>query len=416
MTNIRSCRISTFQFILPALAAVLGSFVLLCQAHAHAQGRGIIEGKVVNGTDPSIVCSNVEVEVLSPMGGMDTLKLQKTDTSGSFRIDGLPADGMLMVRTEYKSATYRAIINFDSDGRARATIEVFEPTSSMKGVSVDAASLAFQLSGERLRSLESYSFSNATRPPQTFASDQGSLRFSKSPGILEIPSVSVTAPGSSMPLKESPLESSDGQSYYLLYPLRPGVTSFQIEQSLPYRDGTYAYRKKFYHDIGSLQIGVIPADMTLQGEGLVRVQTNAQQNFAVYQGGPVSAGTEVVWTFSGGTPVVETRAAETPDREPRIRPMPNLIVRNALVLGPLLLMVFIAVLWYAFSQIQGEPGGSQDPRVRELRERRETLLSHIASLDHRHEAQLLERREYVRQREQAKRQLRRVVLLLSGKQ
>ncbi len=402
--------------MLPGLLAWLGGFVLLCQAHAHAQGRGIIEGKVVNGTDPSIVCSNVEVEVLSPMGGMDTLKLQETDASGNFLIDGLPTDGMLMVRAEYKSATYRAIVNFDADGKARATIEVFEPTSSMKGVSVDAARLAFQMSGETLRSLESYSFSNAARPPRTITSNQGSFRFSKAPGILEIPSVSVTAPGSSMPLKESPLESPDGQSYYLLYPLRPGVTSFQIEQSLPYKNGTYAYRKKFYHDIGTLQIGVIPADMTLQGEGLIRMQTDARQNFAVYQGGPVSAGTEVIWTFSGGTPVAERRAAETPHREPRIRPMPNLIARNALVLGPLLLMAFIAVLWYATGQIQEESGGSENPRVGELRERRETLLSHMADLDYRHEVQLLERREYVRQREQAKRQLRRVVVLLSGKQ
>ncbi len=416
MTSTGSRIRSGFQFILPGLLPVLSGFVLLYTAHAHAQGRGIVEGRVVNGTDPSIVCSNVEVEVLSLVHGMDPLESQKTDASGNFRIDGLPTDGMLMARAEYKSTTYRAIVNLDADGKARTTIEVFEPTSSMQGISVDGAQLAFQLSGERLRSLESYSVSNATRPPRTFTSDQGSFRFSKAPGILEIPSVSVTAPGSSMPLKESPLESPDGQSYYLLYPLRPGVTAFQIEQSLPYDNGTYAYRKKFYNDIGTLQIGVIPADMSLQGEGLVRVQTEGQQKFAIYQGGPIRAGTEVVWTFSGGTPVVETRTAETPDREPRIRPMPNLIARNALVLGPLLLMAFIAVLWYAFGQIHGESGGSENPRIRELRERRENLLSHIANLDHRHEVHLLGRREYVRRREQAMRQLRRVVLLLSGKQ
>ncbi|NWG14643.1 MAG: hypothetical protein HXY20_14035 [Acidobacteria bacterium] len=405
-----------FQFLLPGVVSVLASFLFLCRVIAHAQGRGIVEGKVVNGTDPSISCSSLEVEVVRPMGGMDTLKAEKTDAAGRFRIDGLPTDSMLMVRLNYRSVTYRAMVNFDGEGRARANIEVYETTASTKGISVEGLQLAFQLSGGRLRSIESHSINNATRPPRTFVSDKGSLRFSKAPGILEFPSVSVTAPGSSMPLRESPLESPDGRSYYLLYPLRPGVTSFQIEQSFPYTAGTYAYRKKFYHDVGTFQIGVIPADMTVQGEGLARVQTDEQRNFAVYRGGPIRAGTEVLWTFAGGTPAVDSASAGTSDRESRIRPMPNRIARNALVMGPLLLMAFIGVLWYAFSRMPKESGKGQDPRARELLKRRDSLLDHIADLDHRHEMRLLEQKDYVRQREQAKRQLRRVVLLLSGRQ
>ena len=395
---------------------LLCSALFLVAVQAVAQGRGVVEGKIVNGTDPSIVTSGVEVEVFNPMSGMDVLKSAKTNASGGFRIDGLPTDGMLMVRTNYKAATYRARVNFDTEGKARVTIDVYEPTSSMDGITVEGLQMAFQLSGPQLRSLESYSIANGTKPPRTFTGEQGSLRFSKAPGILQVPAISVTAPGSSMPLKESPLESQDGTAYYLLYPLRPGTTTFQVEQSLPYENRAYTYRKTFYQDIGSFRVGVIPADMTLQGEGLVRVQTDKQSNFAVYQGGPVKAGTGIIWTFSGGTPVVESRPAESSVSQPRIRPMPNMVGQYALVLGPLLLMAFVGVLWYAFSLIPEESASNRDPRLKELREKRDQLLNRIANLDHLHESGSMERKEYIRQREQSKRQLRRIALLLSAKQ
>lgn len=96
--------------------------------------------------------------------------------------------------------------------------------------------------------------------------------------------------------------------------------------------------------------------------------------------------------------------------------MPNVIGQNALVLGPLVLMALIGVLWYAFTQVPERSVGDQNPRLKALGEQRDQLLNHMAALDHRHESQALERREYVRQREQAKRQLRRIALLLARKQ
>jgi hypothetical protein len=136
-------------------------------------------------------------------------------------------------------------------------------------------------------------------------------------------------------------------------------------------------------------------------------------NFAFYSGSPVKAGTEVAWVFAGGTPV----AAEAADDsgESRIKPFPNEIGQRALWIGPLLLMALIVVLWYAFNGIPAKVSKSQDPRIKELKERRDRLLNLVATLDHRHEDRALERRDYVRLREQAKSQLRRIALLLGKK-
>jgi hypothetical protein len=276
--------------------------------------------------------------------------------------------------------------------------------------------MAFQLTGEQLRSLELYAFNNSTKPPRTFVNPDGTFRFSKAPGILELPRASVTAPGSTMPLTQSPLESADGQSYYLSYPLRPGVTTFEIDQVHPYRDRTYVYRRRFYQDLKPFEVGVVPADTTLTGEGLVKLQVNAKENFAVYRSGPIKAGTEVTWTFAGGTPVVQPATGETSGQEARVLPVPNTVARNALVLAPLVLIALIAMLWYATSQMPAGASKNRNPLYKTLRERRDQLLNHVADLDHRLDIQAMDRSEHMRQREHCKRQLRRIALILAGKQ
>ncbi len=391
-------------------APVSSSFTL------NAQDRGVIQGKVVNGTDPASLCAGAQLEVVGLTTGMNTLKTARSDAAGRFRIEGLPTDQPLMVRTEYKSIGYRARVSFDPSGKADATIEVFEPTSSTSGITVNDVNMAFKLTGDQLRALELYSFNNSTKPPRTFVNPEGTFRFSKAPGILELPKTSVTAPGATMPLTQSPLESADGQSYYLTYPLRPGVTTFETDQVLPYRDRTYVYRRKIYQDLNSFDIGVVPADASLSGEGLVKLQANAKEDFAVYRSGPIKAGTEVTWIFKGGTPAPQPASDETSRQEARVIATENLVGRNALVFGPLLLIAFIAMLWYATNLMAGAASNSRDPLRKTLMERRDQLLSLAADLDHRFEIQAVERIEYMRQREHCKRQLRRIALILGKKQ
>jgi hypothetical protein len=251
----------TFAALL-AVAALLPS--------AYPQGRGSVAGRLVNGTDPAKIPASVEIDVVGLGGGMSILKSTVSDASGNFRLDGLPTESPLMIRASYESVNYHGRVGFDSAGKAKVQIEVFEPTTSMQGIRLEGIRLAFQLTGDHLRTLESHTFRNETKPPRTYMNMDGNFRFSKTPGIPEPPKLSVTGPGSAMPLVQSPLESADGQSYYSLYALRPGVTSFEVEQNLHYESGKYTYRKKFYHDVDSLQIGVIPQDMELEGEGLSR--------------------------------------------------------------------------------------------------------------------------------------------------
>jgi len=376
---------------------------------AYSQQKGIVEGRLVDKTNPSIIARGVELEVIELGGGMDIIKTAATDSSGKFRIEGLPQGQRMVIRANYKGANYHGQVNFDATGKANVEIEVFEPTTSMKDIQVEGVRMAFQATGDQLKSVETVTFNNKTKPPKTYANPEGSFRISKAPGILEPPQIRVTAPGSSLPLVQSALESPDGQSYYSLYPIRPGVTTFEVQQLLPYASRSYTYTKKFYQGSGSVDIGVIPQDMVLSGEGLSKIQTDSQKNFSIYMSAPIKAGSDVVWTFSGGTPVAEESSQST--TEATVTAMPNSVGRNALLIGPLMLMGFILVLWYAFNHQNGSSKAA-DMQSRQLKERREQLLNTIADLDHRYEIQSVDRQEFLKEREESKRQLRRISLLL----
>jgi hypothetical protein len=384
---------------------------LISLSPAFAQKQGVVEGRVINGTDPTIIARGVSLEVIGLGGRMSIIASATTDSEGRFRIESLPASEPLIIRANYQGANYHGQAKFDASGRAYVEIKVFQTTDSMENIQAEGFRMTFQMVGDRLRAVEMVTLNNTTNPPKTYMNHEGNYRFSKLPGILEVPQIRITAPGSSMPLVQSALESADGKSYYSLYPLRPGVTTFEVMQILPYADRRYVFRKRFHWNIDSVDIGVIPQDMDLSGQGLTKVHADSPGNFAVYTSGPIKAGSEVVWTFSGGTATDEQESSVL-SGESVIRAMPDSVQRNALIIGPLLLMGFVGVLWYAYNRLQKNTQIAGDFRKRRLKERREQMLDDIANLDYQYEARRLERQEYLRRREDRMRQLRRISMLI----
>ena len=380
-------------------------------AAAYPQRNGTVEGRLINGTNPSKAPGSVELDLVELGSGMNVIKTATTDAAGRFKFQGISESGRLMIRAIYKDVNYYSQFSMDGSGRANVELEVYEPTTSMDGIKVESAGMAFQIAGDQLQSVETVTFNNVTKPPRTLMNPEGNFRFSKAAGIAELPKMRVTAPGSQMPVMQAALESPDGQSYYSQYPLKPGITTFEVQQILPYANRNYTYTGKFYHDISTLDVGVSPADLVVTGTGLSKVSVDSTQNFAIYRISPVKSGSEFSWTFSGGTPLAPANAS-APAETSSVESVPDIVGRNALVIGPLLLAGFVVGLWAAFNK---EPKGKQkavNSRSRELKERREQLLNAIADLDHRKEIQAIDQREFVKQREENKRQLRRISLLL----
>ncbi len=391
-----------FLIIFPIMAAPLW---------AQTRGTGVVTGRLVNGTTATSAGAGLEIDVIGLAGGMSVLKSSATDESGRFEIDGLPTDGPILIRANYGMVNYHGRVAFDANGKATVEVKVYETTTETRGLRLENVRFGFQLEGDHLRELERYSFVNETRPKMSYMNMDGNFRFSKPDGLHEIPGLSVTGPGSTMPLVQSPLESPDGKSYYSRYGLRPGTTTFDVDMVIPYHDRAYEYRKTFYHDVESYQIGVIPKDLIVSGEGLERIEVNEEQNFAIYSSGPIAAGSEIVWNFEGGTPL--PASSNTGSGGSSIRPMATAVGQRTLLLGPLVLLCFIVVLWFAYSRVLPVVGSKQDPYLRQLKKRRDRLVTLAATLDHRHDRHLLERPEYTQLRERAKGQLRRISHLVA---
>ncbi len=382
-----------------------------------AQGQGVVDGRIINATNPANMLAAVPVDALGLAGGMSVLKSTATDASGKFHLDGLPTNGPILIRATFGGVSYYGQTGMDGPSKAPVEIRVYEATTSMQGIMAEPPQIAAKLTVDGMRIDESYTIKNEIKPPRSMMSDDGNFRFSKAPGILQPPGLSIAGSAVSMPVSQPPLESSDGQSYYSLYPLRPGITTFNIDQLVPYQNGSYTFRKKFYQDVSSVAIGVMPRDVNLSGGGVTKTQDNEAQNYAVYSVGPIKAGTEVVWTFTGGAPLVEAAAPEAapaPIEGTGIRPMPTLVGQNALMIGPLLLISLVIILWYAHHRVLIPSADSLEARARELKARREQLLNFIISLDEQYGRQAIDGREYSRLREQAKRHLRRIAMLLSN--
>lgn len=395
---------------------VVAAVLFLCFLMApftYSQQTGTVQGRLVNGTDSSIVPAGVDLEVVSLSGGMDIIRTAKTDASGAFRIEGLPLDSMLMLRAVYKDANYNQQFSFDSAGKANVEMDVYQATTSMKDIRVEESQMVFQATGSQIQFLETVILDNATNPPRTFMDPSGNFRFSKPPEIAVLPQVQITAPGSSMPVMQAPLESPDGKSYYSLYPLRPGKTTFNVFQLLPYGNKQYTFTKKFYYRIPSLDIAVVPMDMKVSGMGLTAVRTDAEKNLAVYRSESIEPGTEVEWVFSGGTPVAE-RESSSASPQSEITSAPDAIARNAGLIVPVLLLGFILVLWYAMNRKEGGKPDTAGSRRRKLKDRREELLAQLADLDRRFEQHSVNAKEYRKRREEGKRMLRRISLLLNS--
>jgi hypothetical protein len=165
-------------------------------------------------------------------------------------------------------------------------------------------------------------------------------------------------------------------------------------------------------------IGVVPQDMALSGEGLKKTQVDAAQNFSVYASAPIKAGTKLEWTFSGGTPVKETASAPATASESAkdaVTALPGSVGRNALIIGPLLLLGFILVLWYAYNRVPDKSQKTPESGLREIQARRESLLKALAEADRQFETGALDRKQHIKQREEGKRELFRIMRFLKNK-
>jgi hypothetical protein len=119
-----------------------------------------------------------------------------------------------------------------------------------------------------LRVTQSFFVKNDSNPPRTQYSKR-SYEFYLPPDA-QIEGSAAEAPGG-MPVQSSPVPLEDKGHYAFLFPLRPGVTQFQLSYHLPY-SGSLAFDQKFANPTESFVV-MMPKSMSFKPGGGVSFQS-----------------------------------------------------------------------------------------------------------------------------------------------
>lgn len=275
--------------ILRSTAAVLlAAFAISPIARA-----GTVRGTVNNATTGK-PGAGVDVVLIQLQGGMTPVANAKTDASGQFSFDN-PDIGArpMLVRAIYKGVNFHQPL---PPGKDSVSVDVFEPTSDPKTISVPSRVVIFQPNGANLIVGEEYGVKNDSAPPQAYFRADGNFEMSL-PENAELKQIAASGP-SGMPVVQAPIDRGKSR-YAIAFAFRPGESDVRLSYQLPYPNDSATVKIPTTYGGGRLLL-VAPPTVKLTGDGLQ--MAGQEQGMNIYERGAVAAGTVVTIALSGTAP------------------------------------------------------------------------------------------------------------------
>lgn len=281
-----------------------------------AQGQGVIEGQVVNGTVNGGSVEGLTV-ALHVFVGMEEQPSQTvtTDAEGRFRFVDLSTetDHGYALLLNYGGVDYGSDLLTFSEGETALSvpIRVYEPTESDETVSIERAHIFVDFQEDNLLVGELYFFSNSSDRTYIGAEEVaeggwGTLR-------LSLPAVAEGLAFESGELGQRFFETVEG--FVDTWPLLPGQASRQLmfSYSLPYDPSGYDLTREIPYPLKALnvliaEVGVDVASDQLTLEGSRGMQGQSYLNLS---GQNLGKGERLTLHFSGSPgsePLRETEA------------------------------------------------------------------------------------------------------------
>ena len=223
---------SVQAFVRAALA------VLLLTTFAAAQ---TLTGTVKNSTTGKPAAGD-EVVLLKLGQGMDESGRTKTDAKGqfSFKLDDDKAPHL--VRAIHQGVTYHRMA---PPGTTSVEVEVYDVAKKIDGLEVVADIVRLQVEQGQLVVVRELGVQNTSKPPRTQMNDRN-LEFYISDGAQIIPDSASATTENGNPLKSAPVPEGEKNRYAFIFPLRPGLTRFEVAYQLPYSGSANLDPKSVY--------------------------------------------------------------------------------------------------------------------------------------------------------------------------
>jgi hypothetical protein len=224
---------SALSFVRAACAAAI-----LLTTLASAQ---TLTGTVKNSTTGKPSAGD-EVVLLKLGAGMDEAGRTKTDAKGQFSFKLDDEKSPHLVRDIHQGVTYHRMA---PPGTTSVELEVYDVAKKVPDIAVVADVVRLQADQGHLEMLREFFVQNKSTPPRTQMNDRN-VEFYLPEGAQLIPdSASATTEGGN-PLKTAPVPQSEKNRYAFIFPLRPGLTRFEVAYQMPYSGSANLDPKSLY--------------------------------------------------------------------------------------------------------------------------------------------------------------------------
>jgi hypothetical protein len=279
--------------LLQAFSRTIASLLALLLISSFAAAQ-TLTGTVKNSTTGKPAAGD-DVILLKLGQGMEEAGRTKADANGhfSFKIDD--AQTPHLIRAIHQEVMYHRMA---PPGTTSVEIEVFDAAKKVEGVKVVADIMRVQADQGQLDVMRAFAVQNESKPPRTQMNERN-LEFYVPEGAKILEAEATTQNGN--PLKSAPVpESGDKTRYAFVFPLRPGVTQFEVEYVVPYTGSANLDPKTIY----PLQhfVAILPKGMQFSaapGTNYQQMSDPQQPDANVQVASNAAAGQSLAFKISG---------------------------------------------------------------------------------------------------------------------
>jgi hypothetical protein len=222
----------------PLTSAATIAATLLLTSFASAQ---TLTGTVKNSTTGKPAAGD-EVVLLKLGQGMEEAGRTKADAKGQFSFKLYDAQAPHLIRAIHQDVTYHRMA---PPGTTSVEVEVYDVGKKIEGITVLADILRIQTEQGQIEVVREFGVQNASKPPRTQMNERN-LEFYVPDGAQIIPDSATATTENGNPLKSAPVPEGEKNRYSFVFPLRPGLTRFEVAYQLPYTGSANLDPKSLY--------------------------------------------------------------------------------------------------------------------------------------------------------------------------
>jgi hypothetical protein len=218
--------------------AACGVAILLLTSLAAAQ---TLTGTLKNSTTGKPSAGD-DVVLLKLGQGMEETGRTQSDAKGQFSFKLDDAQSPHLVRAIHQDVTYHRMA---PPGTTSVELEVFDVAKKVDNVEVVADILRLQVEQGQLVVVREFGVQNTSKPPRTQMNERN-LEFYIPDGAQIIPDSATATTENGNPLKSAPAPEGEKNRYSFIFPLRPGLTRFEVAYQLSYTGSANVDPKTLY--------------------------------------------------------------------------------------------------------------------------------------------------------------------------